>query len=90
MPPTIRPVRTTSLLTAALATCVLALGACSDDGGDAGADTDAAAYDTTTLMPAVREAVADDESVHVTLGTKESTDDVEVDVSWGRTRCWAR
>jgi hypothetical protein len=84
----LRPSRTTSLVTAALVTCVLGLGACSgsDDGGSGGeADSagDPAAYDTETLVPAVQDAVADAESVHVTLGTKESPDDVEVDVSWG-------
>ena len=83
MSSTTRPARTTSLLAAALATSVLALGACSGD-GDASADAgDSATYDSETLMPAVRDAVAEDDSVHVTLGTKESPDDIEVDVSWG-------
>ncbi len=77
-----RPARTTALVTAVLAGSVLGLSACSgtDDGGDAATS---ASYDAETLVPAVREAVADDESVHVTLGTQESPDDVEVDVSWG-------
>lgn len=83
MASTHRPFRTTSFLAAALATCVVGLGACSGDDGDAGVGGDAAAYDTETLVPAVRDAVADDESVHVTLGTRKSTDDLEVDVSWG-------
>jgi hypothetical protein len=83
MSSTTRHARTTSLLAAALATSVLALGACSGD-GDASADAgDSATYDSETLMPAVRDAVAEDDSVHVTLGTKESPDDIEVDVSWG-------
>lgn len=79
----LRPVRTTSLAAAALATCVLGLGACSGDDGGGSGGGDAAAYDTTTLMPAVTDAVAGEESVHVTLGTKESADDIEADVSWG-------
>jgi hypothetical protein len=83
MAPTIRPLRTTSPLAAAVAACALALGACSGDDGAASTDGAGAAYDNATLMPAVREAVADDESAHVTLGTKESADDIEVDVSWG-------
>jgi hypothetical protein len=87
MSTTPRPARTTSLLAAALATSVLAMSACSGD-GDASTDAgtaagDSASYDSETLMPAVRDAVADDESVHVTLGTKESPDDIDLDVSWG-------
>ena len=82
------PARTTPLVTAALATCVLGLSACSDSqdgggGGDEGAGGASAAYDSETLMPAVRDAVADAGSAHVTLGTKQSPDDVEADVSWG-------
>jgi hypothetical protein len=69
--------------TAVLATLVLGLGACSGTDGGSEEGGDSASYDAGTLLPAVRDAVADDESVHVTLGTKESPDDVEVDVSWG-------
>jgi hypothetical protein len=84
MASTTGPARTTTLLGVVLATCVLGLGACSgDDAGEPEAGGDAAAYDTATLMPAVLGAVAEDESVHVTLGTKESPDDIEADVSWG-------
>lgn len=77
-----RPARTASLLTATLAVCVLGSSACSgaEDDGEGGGST---TYDARTLVPAVREAVADDESVRVTLGTLESPDDVEADVSWG-------
>ncbi|KRF34207.1 hypothetical protein [Nocardioides sp. Soil805] len=81
-----RPARPTSVLVAALTTCALGLSACSGGGsdGEGGAgDGDGAAYDTTTLMPAVSAAVADEESAHVTLGTKESAGDIEADVSWG-------
>ncbi len=79
--------RTTSLVAAALATCTLGLSACSGSGSDATGGGDGAAYDTETLMPAVSEAVAGEESAHVTLGTKESVDDIEADVSWGEDPC---
>jgi hypothetical protein len=79
----IRPARTPSLLAAALAACALGLSACSDGGIAGTGGGDAAAYDTRTLMPAVSEAVAGEESAHVTLGTQESADDIEADVSWG-------
>jgi hypothetical protein len=80
----IRAARTTSVLTAALAGCVLGLSACSGaDGGDGDSAGASAAYDAETLVPAVREAVADDESVQVTLGTQESPDDIQADVRWG-------
>ncbi|WP_457206528.1 hypothetical protein [Nocardioides sp. P5_C9_2] len=70
-------------MTVALVSCVLGLGACSDGGSAGAGDGDGTAYDTTTLMPAVSAAVADEESAHVTLGTQESADDIEADVSWG-------
>jgi hypothetical protein len=80
-----RPARPTSVLVAALTTCTLGLSACSGGtDGDGGADDGGGSTnDTTTLMPAVSAAVADEESAHVTLGTKESAGDIEADVSWG-------
>ncbi|WP_107772730.1 LolA-like protein [Nocardioides sediminis] len=78
-----RSTRRAAPATAVLATLALALGGCSGTDGGSGESGDGASYDVETLLPAVRDAVADEESVHVTLGTLESPDDVEVDVSWG-------
>jgi hypothetical protein len=69
------------LLTAALATS-FALTATACSGGEtSGADT--AAYDNADVLAEMTDAVADEGSVRLTLGTKQSPEDITVDSSWG-------
>lgn len=69
------------LLTAALAAAVvLSTAACS--GGQV-SDESAAAYDNADVVEAMTDAVADQRSVRLTLGTLESPEDITVDTSWG-------
>lgn len=69
------------LLTAALAaSLVLATAACS--GGDASEES-TGAYDNADVVAAMTDAVADQQSVRLTLGTKQSPEDITVDSSWG-------
>ena len=68
------------LLTVALATSfALITTACS---GGEGADADAAAYDNADVLAEMSEAVADQGSVRLTLGTKQSPADITVDSNW--------
>lgn len=68
------------LLTAALVTTfALTTTACS--GGDT-SEADAAAYDNADVLAAMTDAVADQVSVRLTLGTKQSPEDITVDSSW--------
>jgi hypothetical protein len=79
MPETARSGR--RLLAAALATTfALTTAACS--GGDA-SDADAAAYDNADVIAAMTDAVPDQGSVRLTLGTKQSPADITVDSAWG-------
>lgn len=75
------PSRTRRLLAAALATSfALAATACS--GGET-SETDAAAYDNAEVLAEMTDAVADQGSVRLTLGTKQSPEDIVVDSTWG-------
>jgi hypothetical protein len=69
------------LLAAALAT-TFALTAAACSGGET-SDTDAAAYDNADVIAAMGDAVAEEDSVRLTLGTKQSPDDITVDSRWG-------
>lgn len=67
-------------LTAALATgFALTTAACS---GDDAPEADAAAYDNADVIAEMTDAVADAGSVRLTLGTKESPEDITVDTTW--------
>ncbi len=66
---------------AGAAVLALAVGACS--GTDAASEADAAAYDDADVIAMMTDAVADAGSVSLTLGTKRSPDDIDVDSSWG-------
>lgn len=68
------------LLIAALATSfTLTLTACS--GGET-SDADVAAYDNAEIIAEMVDAVADQDSARLTLGTKQSPEDITVDASW--------
>lgn len=72
---------TNRLLAAALATgLALTTGACS---GDEAPEADASAYDNAEVLAEMTGAVADAGSVRLTLGTKQSPEDITVDTSWG-------
>lgn len=72
---------TKRLLTAALAICLtLTTAACS---GDEAPEADASAYDNADVIADMTDAVADAGSVRLTLGTKQSPEDITVDTSWG-------
>lgn len=69
------------LLTAALvASLALSTAACS---GGEDSDEGASTYDNAEAIAAMTDAVADQESVQLTLGTKQSPDDITVKTSWG-------
>ncbi len=78
MPETAFPGR--RLLTAALATS-FALNAAACSGGES-SEADTAAYDHAEVLAEMSDAVADQGSVRLTLGTKESPEDLTVDSSW--------
>ncbi|PUA79200.1 hypothetical protein [Nocardioides currus] len=81
MPGTTRPRRL--LTAAALAAIVLPLAACAggdDPDADAGSSDGANGAD---VVAAMTEAVADQDSVRLVLGTKQSPDDITVDTRWG-------
>lgn len=64
------------LLAAALATSfVLTTAACSGD--------DPSKADSADVLAELTDAVADQEAVRLTLGTKQSPEDITVDTSWG-------
>lgn len=68
------------LLTAVLATgFALTTAACS---GDEAPEADAAAYDNADVIAEMSDAVADAGSVRLTLGTKQSPEDITVDTGW--------
>lgn len=72
---------TNRLLAAALATgLALTTAACS---GDEAPEVDASAYDNADVLAEMTDAVADAGSVRMTLGTKQSPEDITVDTSWG-------
>lgn len=58
----------------------VALSACGGPSKPAG---EAAAYDNPDVLAAMSEAVADQDSVRLTLGTKQSPDDIAIDTTWG-------
>ena len=58
-----------------------ALAACS--GGSSPGQEDAAAYDDADVIAEMTDAVADQDSVRLTLGTKQSPDDIAIDTTWG-------
>lgn len=69
------------LLTVALASSLaLTTAACS--GGET-SDADSAAYDNADVVAEMADAAADQGSVRLTLGTKQSPADITVDSSWG-------
>jgi hypothetical protein len=69
------------MLTAVLATSfALTTAACS--GGES-SDGDAATYDNADVVAEMTAAVADQDSVRLTLGTKQSPEDITIDSSWG-------
>lgn len=57
-----------------------ALSAC---GGSSTDDGDAAAYANADVLEQMTDAVADQDSVRLTLGTKQSPDDIAIDTTWG-------
>lgn len=68
------------LLTAALATSfALTTAACSGGGTS---DDDTAAYDNADVVAEMTDAVESQDSVRLTLGTKQSPEDITVDTSW--------
>lgn len=68
------------LVTVALAAS-LALSTAACSGGEASEGDDA--YDGADVVAAMTDAVADQESVRLTLGTRESPEDITVDSTWG-------
>lgn len=70
----------TRLLTAALATSLaLSTAACS---GDEPSQADTSPYDNAEVLAQMTDAVADAGSVRMTLGTKESPEDITIDTTW--------
>lgn len=61
-------------------TLVLTTTACSGGGSS---DDDAAAYDNADVLAEMTDAVAGRGSARLTLGTKQSPEDITVDSSWG-------
>ncbi len=72
-----RPTLVRLLLAGGLAAALSACGGSSTDGGDA------SAYDDADVLEQMTEAVDDQDSVHLTLGTKQSPDDIAIDTTWG-------
>lgn len=68
------------LVTAALAGA-LALTAAGCSGGET-SQTDASTYDNEEVIAEMTDAVADQDSVRLTLGTKQSPEDITLDSSW--------
>lgn len=74
--------RRPALLRPVLAGGLLAvLTACS--GGSSTQEGDAAAYDNEDVIAQMTDAVAEQESVRLTLGTKQSPDDIAIETTWG-------
>jgi len=57
-----------------------ALGAC---GGSSTDEGDAAAYDNADVISQMTDSVAEQDSVRLTLGTKQSPDDIAIETTWG-------
>ncbi|MCW2835884.1 MAG: hypothetical protein JWN68_3837 [Nocardioides sp.] len=60
---------------------VAALAGCSGD--SATEKGDAAAYDNADVVAGMTDAAAEQDSVRLTLGTKQSPDDIAIDTTWG-------
>ena len=59
------------------------LTACSGASTSSTEDEDAAAYDNADVIAEMTDAVAGQEAVRLTLGTKQSPDDIAIDTTWG-------
>lgn len=74
------PFRGRLLAPTLVASLALSTAACS--GGKA-EDGSAAAYDNADVIAAMTDAVADQDAVRLTLGTKQSPEDITVTTTWG-------
>lgn len=77
---TVRPLFRPLVTTVVTVSLAFSAAACSGGGSS---DESAAAYDNADVVEAMTDALAGQQSVRLTLGTKQSPEDITVDSSWG-------